>query len=158
MKKIRDHDEAGPGEQEVMLKLLPSLTREGIRALSDELGIKEGDLIYVPRIDSWGKNAARELAGSGIGGLLARLPRSSRFDPQLEAIFRDVSIPLLSAEMTGVQVKGGIITVPRDRLDAAIRAWDDQQRAYEREKKKTLLEDIYREYRTERGKEMKKVG
>jgi len=158
LKKIRDHDEAGPGEKEVMLKFLPSLTREGIRALSEELGIKEGDLIYVPRIDSWGKNAARELAGSGIGGLLARLPRSSRFDPQLEAIFRDVSIPLLSAEMTGVQTKGGMVTVPRDRLDAAIRAWDDQQRAYEREKKKTLLEDIYREYRTERGKEMKKVG
>ncbi len=158
MKKIRDHGEVGPGEQEVMLKLLPSLTRDGIRALSDELRIKEGDLIYVPRINSWGKNAARELAGLGIGGLLARLPRSSRFDPQLEAIFRDVSIPLLSAEMTGVQVKGGRVTVSRDRLDAAIRAWDDQQRAYEREKKKTLLEDIYREYRTERGKEMKKVG
>jgi hypothetical protein len=158
MKKIRAHDTIGPGEQDVRLKLLPSLTREGMRSLSEELGIKEGDLIYVHRIDVWGKNAARELAGSGIGGLVARLPRSAQFDPQLEAIFRDASVPLLSEEVAGVMMKAGTATAERDKLDTAIRTWEEEQRAYEREKKTLLVEEIYREYRTERGKEMKKVG
>ncbi|MDD1706500.1 MAG: DUF460 domain-containing protein [Methanoregulaceae archaeon] len=158
MEKMKAYEVTGPGEQDVMLKLLPSLTREGIRALSDELGIREGDFIYVPRIDVWGKNAARELAGSGIGGLVAKMPRTSRFDPQLESIFREASVPLLSADTAGAVMRGGSVTAERDRLDAAIGTWEDQQREYEREKKAQLLEEIYREYRTERGKEMKKVG
>jgi hypothetical protein len=158
MEKIRAHEEPGHGEQEVMLKLLPSLTRDGIRALSEELGIKEGDLLYVSRIDVWGNNAARELAGSGIGGLLAKMPRSARFDPQLEAIFREASVPLLSAEAAGAVIRSGVVTAERGRLDAVMRVWEEEQREYELEKKAALLEEIYREYRTERGKEMKNVG
>ena len=158
MEKIRAHEETGPDEQEVMLKLLPSLTREGIRALSEELGIREGDLVYVSRVAVWGKNAARELAGSGIGGLVARMPERARFDPQLEAIFREASVPLLSAEASGAVMRGGAVTADWDRLDAAIRVWEDEQREFELLKKAQLLEEIYREYRTERGKEMKKVG
>jgi predicted RNase H-like nuclease (RuvC/YqgF family) len=158
MEKMRAHEEPGIGEQDIMLKILPSLTREGIRALSDELGIKQGDLLFVSRVDVWGKNAARELAASGIGGLVARMPRQSRFDPQLEAIFREASVPLLSAEASGAVMRGGVVTAEKSRLDAAIGTWEDQQREYEREKKAQLLEEIYREYRTERGKEMKKVG
>jgi predicted RNase H-like nuclease (RuvC/YqgF family) len=158
MKKIRAHEETGTGEQDVMLKRLPSLTREGIRALSEELGIREGDHIYVSRVEVWGKNAARDLAGSGIGGLVAKLPQGARFDPQLEAIFREASVPLLSAESAGAVMRGGSVTAERDRLDTAIRIWEEEQRAFEREKKAELLDEIYREYRTERGKEMKKVG
>ncbi|HNL87391.1 MAG TPA: DUF460 domain-containing protein, partial [Methanoregulaceae archaeon] len=158
MKKIRAHEETGTGEQDSMLKLLPSVTREGIRALSEELGIREGDLIYVSRVDVWGKNAARELAGSGIGGLVAKLPPGARFDPQLEAIFREASVPLLSAESAGAVMRGGTVTAERGRLDTAIRRWEEEQRAFERERKAELLDEIYREYRTERGKEMKKVG
>jgi hypothetical protein len=158
MKKIRAHEEVGTGEQDSMLKLLPSMTREGIRALSEELGIREGDLIYVSRVDVWGKNAARDLAGSGIGGLVAKLPPGARFDPQLEGIFREASVPLLSAESAGAVMRGGAVTAERGRLDTAIRIWEEEQRAFEREKKAELLDEIYREYRTERGKEMKKVG
>jgi predicted RNase H-like nuclease (RuvC/YqgF family) len=55
-------------------------------------------------------------------------------------------------------MRGGAVTAERGRLDAAIESWEDEQREYEREKKVELLEEIYREYRTERGKEMKKVG
>jgi uncharacterized protein len=158
MEKIRAHEETGPDEEEVMLKLLPSLTREGIRALSEELGIREGDLVYVSRVAVWGKNAARELAGSGIGALVARMPQGARFDPQLEAVFREASVPLLTAGAAGAVMRGGTVTAERGRLDAAVRVWEDEQREYEREKKAQLLVDIYREYRTERGKEMKKVG
>jgi len=158
MEKIRVFDETGTNTMAVPLKLLPSLTREGIKALADELGIREGDLLFVPRIDVWGKNAARDLAASGIDGLVARMPPAARFDPQLEAIFREAAVPLLSAEAAGAVMKGGMIAADRDRLDAALRAWEEGQREYEREMKARLLDDIYREYRTERGKEMKKVG
>jgi predicted RNase H-like nuclease (RuvC/YqgF family) len=86
------------------------------------------------------------------------MPRSARFDPQLLAIFREASVPLISAEAAGAVMRGGTVTAERSRLDGALRVWDGEQREYEREKKAHLLEEIYREYRTERGKEMKKVG
>jgi hypothetical protein len=86
------------------------------------------------------------------------MPKGARFDPQLEAVFREASVPLLTAEAAGAVMRGGTVTAERGRLDAAVRVWEDEQREYEREKKAQLLEDIYREYRTERGKEMKKVG
>jgi hypothetical protein len=158
MEKLRVFDDTGIETAAVLFKLLPSLTREGIRALADELGIRVGDLLFVPRIDVWGKNAARELAASGIDGLVARMPSAARFDPQLETIFREAAVPLLSAEAAGAVMKGGMVIADRARLDAALQVWEDGQREYEREKKARLLEDIYREYRTERGKEMKKVG
>jgi hypothetical protein len=152
MEKLRVFDETGIDTAAVLFKLLPSLTREGIRALADELGIRVGDLLFVPRIDVWGKNAARELAASGIDGLVARMPSTARFDPQLETIFREAAVPLLSAEAAGAVMKGGMVIADRARLDAALQVWEDGQREYEREKKARLLEDIYREYRTERGK------
>jgi hypothetical protein len=39
-----------------------------------------------------------------------------------------------------------------------VRSWEEEQREYRREKKEQLLEDIFQEYRSERGKEMKKGG
>jgi predicted RNase H-like nuclease (RuvC/YqgF family) len=53
---------------------------------------------------------------------------------------------------------GGIAYISRDDLDASLKVWEEGQKEYERAKKESLLEDIFREYRTERGKEVKKVG
>lgn len=158
MDKLKAHEEASPADKGIPLKILSTLTREGIKMLSDELGIREGDLIFVPRIDVWGKHAARDLAESGIDALVVRSPGTSRIDPQLAGIFRDADLPLVTADSAGVTLKGGMAYADRDRLDEAIRKWEEEQRGYEREKKEQLLEDIFKEYRTERGKEMRKSG
>jgi predicted RNase H-like nuclease (RuvC/YqgF family) len=39
-----------------------------------------------------------------------------------------------------------------------MREWKESQERYEREKKGQLVQKIFEEYRTERGREMKKVG
>jgi hypothetical protein len=89
---------------------------------------------------------------------VVRTPESTRIDPQLVAIFRESDVPLVSSESAGVVMKGNMAYADRDRLDEAIRSWEEGQKVYEREKKEQLLVDIFQEYRTERGKEMKKGG
>jgi predicted RNase H-like nuclease (RuvC/YqgF family) len=157
VKKIKAHEEAERGET-VPLKILSSLTREGIRTLAEEFGIREGDILFVPRMDVWGSNAARELVQIGIDALIVKTGGSTRIDPQLEAVFREADIPLLDSVDMEVFVTGGIACADRDHLEAAVRAWEEGQKEYERTKKEKLIEDIFREYRMERGKEVKKVG
>jgi hypothetical protein len=158
MEKMKVYEGVSPEEKGVPVKILSTLTREGIKMLSDELGIREGDIIVVPRIDVWGKHAARDLAESGIDALVVRSPGTSRIDPQLAAIFREADVPLVTADSAGVTMKSGMAYADREGLDEAIRKWEEEQREYEREKKEQLLEDIFKEYRTERGKEMRKSG
>jgi predicted RNase H-like nuclease (RuvC/YqgF family) len=158
IEKIRVLEEVPVDEKMIPVRILSTLTREGVKTLSDELGIREGDILYVPRIDVWGKSAARDLAQTGIDALVARTPESTRIDPQLVAIFRESDVPLVSSESAGVVMKGNMAYADRDRLDEAIRSWEEEQKEYDREKKEKLLVDIFKEYRTERGKEMKKGG
>jgi predicted RNase H-like nuclease (RuvC/YqgF family) len=158
IEKIRVLEEVPADEKMMPVKIVATLTREGVKTLSDELGIREGDILYVPRIDVWGKSAARDLAQTGIDALVVRTPESTRIDPQLAAIFRESDVPLVSSESAGIIMKGNMAYADRDRLDEAIRSWEEGRKAYEREKKEQLLVDIFKEYRTERGKEMKKSG
>jgi predicted RNase H-like nuclease (RuvC/YqgF family) len=155
---MKSHGEAEPEGEVVPVKILTSLTREGVKALADEFGIREGDILYVPRIDVWGANAARELVQLGIESLIVKTGESSRIDPHLVTVFREADIPLLASGGMDVVMTGGIACISRDDLDSALRVWEEGQKEYERAKKESLLEDIFREYRTERGKEVKKVG
>jgi predicted RNase H-like nuclease (RuvC/YqgF family) len=158
METIRAHEEADPGKESVPLKILTSLTREGLKALIDEFGIREGDLLFVPRMDTWGLNAARDLIQTGIDALIINTNGSNRIDPQLEVMFREVGIPLLTSRDVNITISGGVAYADRFRLEDAVKAWEIRQKEYERTKKEKLIEDIYREYRMERGKEVKKVG
>jgi len=158
IEKIRVLEEVPVDEKMIPIRIVSTLTREGVKTLSDELGIREGDILYVPRIDVWGKSAARDLAQTGIDALVVRTAESTRIDPQLVAIFRESDVPLVSSESAGVVMRGNMAYADRDRLDEAIRSWEEEQKEYDREKKEKLLVDIFKEYRTERGKEMKKGG
>ena len=44
------------------VKVMETLTREGLRRLTDDVGIDEGDLIYVSRTDGWGRSVIKDLA------------------------------------------------------------------------------------------------
>lgn len=94
----------------------------------------------------------------GIDALVTRVHEYARIDPQLVAIFREAEVPLVNSDSAGIVMKGNIAYADRDRLDEAVRSWEEGQKEYRREKKEQLLEDIFREYRSERGKEMKKGG
>jgi predicted RNase H-like nuclease (RuvC/YqgF family) len=54
------------GEKHSAFKILPQLLRDTPRKLGDEMGFGEEDLLYVLRIDEWGRSVVRELAEAWV--------------------------------------------------------------------------------------------
>ncbi len=156
--RMKEFDELVLSADHIPLKILPSFTREGVKILSDEFGIREGDLLCVDRIDGWGRNVVRDLSGTGIMGIIVGKPDRIPGDPQFREAFLESGLPLLLLPKEDIIVKGKQGLAQKESVQAALADWDESEKEYERGKKASMIEDIYREYRTERGKEMKKVG
>jgi len=158
MTRIMEFNRVMASEETAPLKVLPSLTREGIKALSDQMGIREGDILYVHRVEGWGRNAVRDLAQAGIAALVVGRPQGEHPAPNLVAIFREHQLPLVPSWEVNASMKGDQGTAGREQLRAALERWEAGQKEYEREEKARMLEHIFQEYVSERGREMKKVG
>ena len=42
------------------VKVMDALTKEGLRRLIEDVGIDEGDIIFVSRLDGWGRSVVKE--------------------------------------------------------------------------------------------------
>ncbi len=142
----------------VAVKVLPSLTRDGIRQLAAELGIQDGDVLYVIRTDGWGRSVVKDLSDAGIEALIVGDASLQQTDPQLCAIFQEFQLPLLSDRALATQIRGKVGIVDRKRLSDALQEWDERQKRREREKKTAMLDYIFKEYRSEREKEARRSG
>ena len=72
LERMKEFDEMLAQNGEVIpLKVLSSFTREGLKALIDEIGVKEGDLLVVAKIDGWGRGLVKDLGEMGISALIA---------------------------------------------------------------------------------------
>jgi predicted RNase H-like nuclease (RuvC/YqgF family) len=140
------------------LKVLPSLTRDGVQALVQETGIREGDLLYAARSDGWGRSVLKDLAGLGVKALLVGVAPSGRLDPLLLDVSREEEIPVLPAPGGSVQVRGPAGTAARDLVDGGLGAWAEAREKARIEKEKARVEYLFKEYRTEREKEVRKGG
>ena len=140
------------------LKVLPSLTRDGVQALVQEAGIAEGDLLYVARSDGWGRSVLKDLAGLGVKALLVGVSPPARVDPLLLDTSREEEIPVFPVPQGTVQVRGPVGSVARDTVEEGISMWKEDQQKEKTEKKKAMVEYLFKEYRTEREKEVRKGG
>jgi predicted RNase H-like nuclease (RuvC/YqgF family) len=156
--RMKEFDELVLSADHIPLKILPSFTREGVKNLDEEFGIREGDLLYVDRIDGWGRNVVKDLSETGIMGIIVGNPDRVPDDPNFREAFLESGLPLLLLPKEDVIVKGKQGLAQRESVHIAITDWEESEKEYDRGKKASMIEDIYREYRTERGKEMKKVG
>jgi hypothetical protein len=156
VERIRTFAELSIDGEALPVKVLPALTKEGLRRLTEDTGIGEGDTVYVQRTSGWGKSVVRDLADIRIRALLT--PAVGEGDPQIRAEFREAGIPLLAAMDTGVQVRGRQGLAPKDRVEAALARWQEEQVQFLREKESSRIEHMFKEYKSERGKEVRKGG
>jgi uncharacterized protein len=155
LERMKEFDEMLAQDGEVVpLKVMSSFTREGLKALIDEIGVKEGDLLMVAKIDGWGRGVVKDLAEMRINALIA----GAVGDPQLYEVCREYRVPLLPARETGAIMRGKSGIISKEKLQASLSRWDREQKQYEREQHATRVEHLFREYQSERGKEMKKIG
>ncbi len=156
--RIRKFAELSMEGEVVPVKVMESLTRDGVRRLGEETGIEAGDIVFVLRTSGWGKSVVRELADAGVGAVVISSPAAAEIDPLMKPAFREAKIPLLTNKDAGVQVRGKQGLAGKDSLDSALAQWRDEQARHEREKKSEQIEHIFKEYKSERGKEVRKSG
>jgi predicted RNase H-like nuclease (RuvC/YqgF family) len=156
--RIRKFAELSMEGDVVPVKVMDSFTRDGLRRLTEDTGIDEGDIIFVSRTDGWGRNIVKDLAELNVRAVVLGADVLSKSDPQMLPLFREEKIPLLKDRDAGVQIRGKQGLAGKDALDSALRHWQEGQERHEREKKSELIEHIFKEYKSERGKEVRKGG
>jgi predicted RNase H-like nuclease (RuvC/YqgF family) len=156
--RLKEFESLQQQENASPMKILASFSREGVKSLIEEFGLREGELVYIARIDGWSTSVVRDLAGTGILGLVVGDEESIPGDPRFMAPFHEYNLPLLKGEDVDARVKGKQGSADKKLVEDALSDWEERQKTYELEKKAKMLEHIFKEYRSERGKEMKKVG
>ena len=100
----------------------------------------------------------KDLAEIRIKAVIAGCESLTGSDPQITTLFRDAGVPLLSDKDTGIQVRGKQGLCSKETFDRALTRWQDQQTTHEREKKSAMIEHMFKVYKSERGKEVRKDG
>jgi len=156
--RIKKFAELSMDGEVVPVKVMDALTKDGLRRLAEDVGIEEGDIIFVSRTDGWGRNIVRDLAELRVKAVITASDSLAASDSQMLPLFREAGIPLLSDKQAGVQVRGKQGLAGKGNLESALREWQGQQEKHEREKKSEMLEHIFKEYKSERDKEVRKGG
>ncbi|MFA5267347.1 MAG: DUF460 domain-containing protein [Methanoregula sp.] len=156
--RIKKFAELSMEGEVVPVKVMDALTKDGLRRLVEDVGIEEGDIIFVTRTESWGRNIVRDLADLRVKAVIAASDTLAASDPQMLPLFRETGVALLSDKNAGVLVRGKQGLAAKETLEAALREWQGQQEQHEREKKTEMIEHIFKEYKSERGKEVRKSG
>lgn len=147
------------GEGCSALKVLPLLARDAVRVLDEEMGIGEEDLLYVLKVDGWGKSVVRELAEARVKAVI--LPRQVYTRAQEQHLieeFRDAGLPVLSGADLSPRVKGKIGVADTAALEDALAAWHTSQTVFSRERKAAVIDSMVREYQVERVREVRELG
>ena len=137
------------------LKVLDSLTREGVRCLQEEIGIVRGDILYIPKAHGWGRGVVKDLAEMDVRALVIS---GESPDPHLVKVAREVALPLIPADSVKPEIRGRTGAAKTDLIDDAIGEWEEGQKEYRREREAERLEYLFREYRSEREKEVRRGG
>ena len=73
--RIKKFAELSMEGEVVPVKVMDALTKDGLRRLADDVGIEEGDIIFVTRTDGWGRNIVRDLAELRVKAVITRSRR-----------------------------------------------------------------------------------
>ena len=156
--RIKQFAELSMDGEVLPVKVMDALTKEGLRRLTEDVGIEEGDIIFVTRLDGWGRSVVKDLAGIRVKAVVTGTAVLAESDPHMLPVFRELEVPLLSDKDAGVQVRGKQGLSAKETLETALIHWQEEQAQHEREKKSELIEHIFKEYKSERGKEVRKSG
>jgi len=156
--RIKKFAELSMEGEVIPVKVMDALTKEGMRRLALEEGILEGDIIFVNRTDGWGRSVVKDLAVIQVKAIVTGRGALAASDPQMVPAFRDAGLPILSDRDAGVQVRGRQGLAAKEQFDAALLRWTNEQSQCEREQKSAMIEHIFKEYKSERGKEVRRSG
>lgn len=156
--RMRRVEELQIGEGQVAVKAISSLTHDAVRNLAADLGLVEGDVVAVGTTGGWGRSVVREIADAKAAAVVVPGESLEGLDPHLIAAALAASLPLVAAGAIGLRLSGKIGTADEERFAAALAAWGERVEGHEREKRAAMLNQVFKEYRSEREKEVRRHG
>ncbi|HJJ30952.1 MAG TPA: DUF460 domain-containing protein [Methanocorpusculum sp.] len=139
------------GDGCLALKVLQQLSRDEIRSMDDEMGVCEDDILYVLKIDGWGRAALRDLAEFHVRAVI--LPKQTYERARLQHLideFRGMDVPVMSGAQLSPRVKGKIGVVNEEAFLAAEGEWRVSQEQYLKERSTSALHGMVAEYQVQR--------
>jgi predicted RNase H-like nuclease (RuvC/YqgF family) len=158
IERMRRVEELQIGEGQVAVKAIASLTHDAVRSLAADLGLVEGDVIAVATTGGWGRSVVREIADAKAAAVVVPGKSLEGLDPHLIAAALAASLPLVAAGAIGLRLSGKIGTADEEGFAAALAAWGERVEEHEREKRAAMLNQVFKEYRSEREKEVRRHG
>lgn len=158
MRRIQEAEAAALAGDRIPVRVIPSLTREAVRLVIRDLGGMEGEILLATRSDGWGMSSIRDIAEAHP--LAVALPDRvfPTGDQRLKEVFFDTSIPLVRLSEIGVALKGRTGTADPVAFSKARSAWEQERALSKRDEQARLVVDLWKEYRAERDKEVRKTG
>ncbi|WP_062396263.1 hypothetical protein [Methanogenium cariaci] len=156
VERLRRLASSQTGDDRLLVKATESLSRDAIRQVDADFGIAEGDIIAVKMTAGWGGTTVLDT----LAGLRIRALVGDGDERLKDACLERGGIVLLHPKAIGLEVRGPVGgSADASRFTAAVEAWQKEIAAYEQGGKSAeMIESIFREYRTEREREVKKDG
>ncbi|HJJ35673.1 MAG TPA: hypothetical protein O0X27_00705, partial [Methanocorpusculum sp.] len=147
------------GDGCLALKVLPLLSRDAIRTMDDEMGVCEDDILYILKIDGWGRTAIHDIADAQVRAVI--LPKQTFSKARHQNLideFRELNIPIFSGEALSPRVKGKIGVVDEPAFIQAEAEWKLSQDVYLKEKHTHELNGMVAAYQVQRRRDVQNLG
>lgn len=130
------------------IKVMRKFTKEEVQKIERNLGIDEGDIIYIADSSGGGKTTSEHLSNKGIKALVTR---SKDMSHQAMSIFEEEAIPVIDPEELDIEVADDIAVINYSRFEEIY-----ERKLAEIEKKKVEnVEKIILDYKRDRSTNMR---
>lgn len=147
------------GDGCLAIKVMELLSRDAVKSVDEEMGVNDGDILYVLKIDGWGKSVIRDLADAKIKAVIfPKLTHDRAREQHLIEEFRKINLPALSGVNLSPRVKGKIGVVNEAAFTKALSEWDTAEEVFLKERRQEEFSGMVEEYQVQRRREVNVLG
>lgn len=147
------------GDGCLAIKVMQLLSRDAVKSVDEEMGVNDGDILYVLKIDGWGKSVIRDLSDAKIKAVIfPKLTYDRAREQHLIEEFRKINLPALSGVNLSPRVKGKIGVVNEAAFTRALSEWDSAEEVFLKERRQEEFSGMVEEYQIQRRREVNVLG
>lgn len=147
------------GDGCLAIKVMELLSRDAVKSVDEEMGVNDGDILYVLKIDGWEKSVIRDLSDAKIKAVIfPKLTYDRAREQHLIEEFRKINLPALSGVNLSPRVKGKIGVVNEAAFTRALSEWDTAEEVFLKERRQEEFSGMVEEYQVQRRREVNVLG
>ena len=155
LKRIKEADDKERQVGTMVIKVLPDLSRESYRLLTERTGIHPGDVLYVKSLVSWGRGIVPEIVKNGVRAVIVNEKAVDSISNELMDVFLHENMPFVLSKDMQIRIKGDIGTCDEEKFRDALEDWAEEHERYMKGKGEEMLDSLMKEYLAERERKVK---